>query len=500
VEVLWMPTCTIERETMVSAMTRHKQQKHCFRIYVVIVLIACSVIFLDRAPQPTLASSTSSSTSATLDKPPTTTSAAAASATTNTVDPIDQTDTMDEEKQSEILKLSAKDDISIVFSDLDGTLIHYPTDNNNNNKSKPKSQRGNSLLKLPPSSTGMRGVISSQTLQKIKSLREDRKIKFVLVSGMRTSTFLSRLPYLPRADAYALEAGGRIFYPVTAPTSDREGTTEGDAVALQELEASGRDVFVVRPKHFDGATKEDLLPFAIEEDMQWRKNIEQLAGNFDSPPLKELAKKPSKTKDVRERDGLLWDFARMLSHEGFVLDTNGYSSCFRVNKKQQDPASVSDDSFKSLSDGRVQPIKGLASSVNLSCVDYYPASSGKRNCCLYLASKFFPESDSSIIEFVSKHAVCLCDDDNDLEMAMACRRAFIPEITSATMKAAIETYPEQFTVTASVGEGDVGNKQQRSGPEATEAALSLILDSLAAKESEEEKEEATEVAVTSEAS
>ena len=102
---------------------------------------------------------------------------------------------------------------------------------------------------------------------------------------------------------------------------------------------------------------------------------------------------------------------------------------------------------------------------------------------------------------MSKHAVCLCDDDNDLEMAMACRRAFIPAITSATMKAAIEIYPKQFTVTASVGEVDVDGQQQqqRSGPEATEAALSLILDSLAAKESEEAKE-ATEIAVTSEAS
>ena len=359
-------------------MMRQKQQRqqHSFKFYAVVVLIACAVVFLDRAPQPTLASSTT--TSATIDKSPTTTSPSA------TVDPIiDQTETMSEEKQSEVLKLSAKDDISIIFSDLDGTLIHYPEEDNNNTP-KPKGQRGNSLLKLPPSSTGMRGVISSQTIQKIKSLRQDRKVKFVLVSGMRTSTFLSRLPYLPRADAYALEAGGRIFYPVSMTTAktagtDRDGTTEGDAVGLQELEASGRDVFVVRPKNFDGATKEDLLPFAIEEDLQWRKNIEQLAGNFDSPPLKELAKKPSKTKDVRERDGLLWDFARMLSHEGFVLDTNGYSSCFRVNKKQQDPASVSDDAFKSLSDGRVQPIKGLASSVNLSCVDYYPASSGKRN-------------------------------------------------------------------------------------------------------------------------
>jgi hypothetical protein len=209
----------------------------------------------------------------------------------------------------------------------------------------------------------MRGVISSKTLQLIQSLRK-RGIKFVLVSGMRTSTFLSRLPYLPRADAYALEAGGRIFYPVA--TSDDSGEINGD-------------VFLVKPKHFDGASKDDLKPFAIEEDMQWRKNIEQVAGKFDSPSMKELAKNPSKTKDIRERDGLLWDFARILSFKGFVLDTKGYSACFRVNKKQQDPSSVSDDDFNSLTDGRVRVFDGLASSINLSCVDYYPATSGKKN-------------------------------------------------------------------------------------------------------------------------
>jgi hypothetical protein len=102
---------------------------------------------------------------------------------------------------------------------------------------------------------------------------------------------------------------------------------------------------------------------------------------------------------------------------------------------------------------------------------------------LYVASKFFSDNNHKIKDFVSKHAVCLCDDDNDLEMAMACRRAFIPEITSLTLQAAIDAYPTQFTVTARrEGNGD----DHRSGIDAVEAALSLIWDNLAVESSEKE--------------
>lgn len=251
-------------------------------------------------------------------------------------------------------------DISIVFSDLDGTLLHYPD-------KIPKSESGNQLLKLPPSSTGMRGIISSQTLARIQQIRNHynhnnnnkKDVKFVLVSGMRTSTFLNRLPFLPKADAYCTEAGGRIFYPTTT-------AAEGDSTA-----------FVVKPKNFDGATDDDLSPFGIKEDLEWRVMQEKVAGPYESPDLKELAKNPAQVKELRERDGLLWDFARDLVHKGYVLDTNGYSACFRVNRKQQD--AMSDDDFDALLDGRIKPFEGLASSVNLSCVDYYPATSGKKN-------------------------------------------------------------------------------------------------------------------------
>lgn len=42
----------------------------------------------------------------------------------------------------------------------------------------------------------------------------------MLITGARTSTLLTRLPYLPAADAYVAENGGRIFYPdTTLPTA-----------------------------------------------------------------------------------------------------------------------------------------------------------------------------------------------------------------------------------------------------------------------------------------
>ena len=42
----------------------------------------------------------------------------------------------------------------------------------------------------------------------------------MLITGARTSTLLTRLPFLPAADAYVAENGGRIFYPdTTLPTA-----------------------------------------------------------------------------------------------------------------------------------------------------------------------------------------------------------------------------------------------------------------------------------------
>lgn len=90
---------------------------------------------------------------------------------------------------------TASNDIRVVFSDVDGTLVHYPD-------KEETEQAGNTILKLPPSATGMQGIISSKTMVYCSELRGAKKQKLVLVSGMRTTTLLKRLSYLPRADAY----------------------------------------------------------------------------------------------------------------------------------------------------------------------------------------------------------------------------------------------------------------------------------------------------------
>lgn len=88
-----------------------------------------------------------------------------------------------------------------------------------------------------------------------------------------------------------------------------------------------------------------------------------------------------------------------------------------------------------------------------------------------MAEKFCPGVNEETLLY--NHAVCLCDDDNDIEMATACGHAYLPEVTAENMAATIEKFPEHFTFT---GGKDKGHK----GPAASEVALSLILSRLVA--------------------
>lgn len=103
--------------------------------------------------------------------------------------------------------------------------------------------------------------------------------------------------------------------------------------------------------------------------------MEKYCGTFEVENPASISSKSGKI--ANERDGLLWEFGRHLIEKGYVLDTNGYYSCFRVNKRHQ--VNVSDDEFEALKNGKVQLLSGLARSVNMNCVDIYPAISGKKN-------------------------------------------------------------------------------------------------------------------------
>ena len=54
-------------------------------------------------------------------------------------------------------------------------------------------------------------------------------------------------------------------------------------------------------------------------------------------------------------------------------------------------------------------------------------------------------ASTSAMEFLSHHALCLCDDDNDVEMALACHHAYLPDIASHSMRETIRHYPRHFT-------------------------------------------------------
>lgn len=231
---------------------------------------------------------------------------------------------------------------NVCFCDIDGTLVHYPE-----TQAKWGAITGPSVipgcfmyvekttgkrhkvLKLPPSTTGHQGVISINTLTELARMRKGG-VKLVLITGARLSTLLMRMAFLPAADAYVCENGGRIFYPDPSLT-----------VALP-----------------------------ISEDMDWRKTHNAIAGPPDTDAVP-----PS------ERPGTLWELYKKLEADGWALDAFSYTTNFRMKAdKDKTPEDVL-DVVKSLK-------PGLASSFNIGLADFYPATSGKENAAKHIVEKF----------------------------------------------------------------------------------------------------------------
>ena len=217
-----------------------------------------------------------------------------------------------------------------VFSDIDGTLVHYPPAHH------VMQQDTNDLLYLPPSKTGQRGVISFKTLRLCQQLRNEG-VPFVLVTGARSTTLFQRLPYLPRADAYVSESGGRIFYPNSSINDKVDGMVDG--------------VFV-HPQPYEGCPSSHLEPFTLVEDLLWRNEISNLdcAGTDGYSILAPRAGSDGFSTltpplPIDQRSGKLWNHARSLQKKGFFLDSSGYATAFRVNRKHQedDVASTFDE-------------------------------------------------------------------------------------------------------------------------------------------------------------
>ena len=106
----------------------------------------------------------------------------------------------------------------------------------------------------------------------------------------------------------------------------------------------------------------------------------------------------------------------------------------------------------------------------------YPAMSGKKNCAEYLVQRFLRQNEEQQDESVSlkTHAYCLCDDDNDIEMALACKAAYLPSITSESIRRLVNSPSQGGGKLMVMDDADKGIVESL----ATEAALDAIIKEL----------------------
>ncbi|CAM9618146.1 unnamed protein product [Scytosiphon promiscuus] len=324
-------------------------------------------------------------------------------------------------------EVAAKGGIRCLFSDIDGTLVHYYED-------EAAAPGPPEVLPLPASATGRKARISKETLKLAARLRTSGS-RLVLVSGTRYSTFVNRLPYLPRADAYVIENGGRIFY----PKGERDGGGGGGDVDGEES-AVGDPTLTA---HAEGA---------LTEDLKWRETMESATG-----PASQDAKAPE------DREGPLWDLYRKAVSEGFEVDTNTYYTMIRIKVKTGSSKTLSQEGGGGVSEEKLREAEeeeqggqkamkrmlgslppGLRVVTNFGLVDICPQRSGKHNAAAYLAREHFGIS--------LEDCASMGDDDNDIALANSVGKgAFITTFSSESVEDAAKGNPERFTVAKSEG-------------------------------------------------
>jgi hydroxymethylpyrimidine pyrophosphatase-like HAD family hydrolase len=300
----------------------------------------------------------------------------------------------------------------ILFSDLDGTIVHFQREVAQFTKIQPLPSSGSvnntqqvqpdvTYTDLPsneqrlcytlPSSTAGPAYISAETHRLVQELRK-RGVLFVIVTAGRKSTLLSRVPMLPFADVYVGETGGRVLLNTKS----------------QLLFPTGAPV-----EAFEAPEEQSL---ALDAD--WGSKFVDVTGSLEnaSPP--------------EERVGALWDVYRELQEAGFNPDGRSYWGCFRVDlEKSVHPGPKAQELMQEI-------IAKLPSSIttasNLGKIDFYPAVSGKGGVAEYLLEKFGLRKADSFAIF---------DDDNDLPMAAAVGQGYVVRAHTKSVEDAIKGNP-----------------------------------------------------------
>ncbi|PXF41569.1 hypothetical protein BWQ96_08714 [Gracilariopsis chorda] len=281
--------------------------------------------------------------------------------------------------------------VNVLFSDLDGTLVHYPkeflhyadiieevaaTDNTPETATIRYHETNESRTCVVLSSmTGGKAYLSLRTNELISTLR-DMDVLFVIITGARSSTYVGRRDYLPEADYEFFENGGR-------------------KIAEGKLDATWSDQF--KEQVGEIADRTSLSP--------------------DMPP-------------PEQRQGTLWGLYKELLDDGWKLDGRKYTTNFRVDVAKSEGKHTRD--LNAIVETKCAPLS-LASSYNLGKADLYPAQSGKANAARHILQ---------LRQIDSKDAVALFDDDNDIELGSLCGRGFLPGVTHDSVLEALKKHPE----------------------------------------------------------
>jgi hydroxymethylpyrimidine pyrophosphatase-like HAD family hydrolase len=292
---------------------------------------------------------------------------------------------------------SGENAVHCLFSDLDGTLVHYPKDFIDYAAIIfEDSTTGRAIIRyntsdderecvILSSMTGGKAYMSVRTVQLIARLRA-MGVVFVIVTGARTSTYVTRRAVLPPADYEFFENGGRML---------------ADGV----LDAGWTDSFAAQVGLV--ADRVTILP-------------------KDLPP-------------PESRKGTLWELYNILKEDGWNIDARDYTTSFRVDVAKSEGKTV--DDFYAISTTELGPRK-LASSFNLGKADIYPAGSGKANAAANILK---------IHGWSPNDAVAMFDDDNDLELGALVGRSFLPGVTHSTVLEAMIKQGDRWCLTTSRG-------------------------------------------------
>jgi hypothetical protein len=288
-------------------------------------------------------------------------------------------------------------DIKVLFSDLDGTLVHYPKDFGDYASVILEDESvGTATIRynvsgeqrtclILTSMTGGKAYISTATLELVEHLR-CLGVLFVIITGARASTYAQRRARLPPADFEFYENGGRML-------------------------ANGA-----------------LVP-------EWTDTFAEQVG----PVSDRTALVPAALPPPVARQGTLWELYGKMVSEGWKVDARDYSTNFRVDVDKTAGKTV-DDFHASIANEL--DTRGLQSSFNLGKADIYPAASGKARAAAHVLN---------LKAWSPANAVAMFDDDNDIELGSFVGRSFLPGVTHQSVLDAMKEHDGKWTLTKSRG-------------------------------------------------